>query len=83
MAALKRSQAAEEVEEFSDRLSALDAQELNLQALEIIANWREDLTIRLRRADLKLELIGGEDDVALAFEVEEFKRCCKVLGWRP
>ena len=81
--ALKRSQAAEEVAEFSKRLSAIDAQELNLQALEIMADWQEDLTIRLHRAGLKLELIGGDDDVALAFEVEEFKRCCRALRWKP
>ena len=81
--ALNRSQAAEEVAESFGRLSALDAQELNLQALEIMAEWREDLTIRLRRACLKLELIGGDDDAALSFEVEEFKRCCRVLGWKP
>jgi hypothetical protein len=68
-----------EVAEFSDRL---DARELNLQALEIMGEWREDLTARLRRAGLKLELIGGDDDSALAFEAAEFKRCCRVLGWR-
>ena len=28
----------------------------------MMADWREDLTIRLRRAGLKLELIGGDDD---------------------
>jgi hypothetical protein len=80
-ASLKRS--TEEAEKLSDQLSALDAQELNLQALEIMADWREDLTVRLHRAGLKLELIGGDDDTALAIEADEFKRCCKVLGWRP
>jgi hypothetical protein len=71
------------VDDLADSLSALDAQELNLQALEIMADWHADLTTRLRRAGLKLELIGGEDDEALAAEAEEFKRCCRALGWRP
>ena len=50
-----------------------------------MADWREDLTIRLRRAGLKLELIGGDDaeQAALECEADEFNRCCKVLGWRP
>ena len=81
--ALNRTKLPKRLRSSFARLSALDAQELNLQALEIMAEWRRDLTIRLRRACLKLELIGGDDDAALSFEVEEFKRCCRVLGWRP
>ena len=68
--ALNWSQAAEEVAKSFGCLSALDAQELNLQALEIMAEWREDLTkSRLRRAlAFKLELIGGAaDDAARSF----------------
>jgi hypothetical protein len=54
-------------------------------ALEHMATWREDLTIRLRRALLKFELIGLDqaEQEALEFEAAEFNRCVKVLGWRP
>ena len=59
--------------------------ELHGDALEQMATWREDLTIRIRRATLKFELIGLDDaeQAALEREAAEFNRCCKVLGWRP
>jgi hypothetical protein len=59
--------------------------ELHGDALEQMATWREDLTIRIRRATLKLELIGLDDaeQAALEREAAEFNRCCRVLGWRP
>ena len=67
-------------------LESLDAKiELHADALEQIATWREDLTIRTQRATLKFELIGLEpsEQAALEREASEFNRCCKVLGWRP
>jgi hypothetical protein len=62
-----------------------DSTELHGDALEQMASWREDLTIRIRRATLKFELIGldGAEQDALEREAAEFNRCCKVLGWRP
>ena len=80
-AALKQER---DVAELGNSLSALDAQELNLQALEIMADWRVDLTTRIRRGGLKFELIGldqAEQD-KLELEQAEFSRCCKVLKWR-
>jgi hypothetical protein len=59
--------------------------ELHGEALAQMATWREDLTVRIRRATLKFELIGldqAEQD-ALEHECAEFNRCCRVLGWRP
>ena len=58
--------------------------ELHGDALEQMATWREDLTIRLRRARLKFELVGLDEaeQAALERETEEFNRCCKVLAWR-
>jgi hypothetical protein len=64
--------------------SLSDSMELHGEALEQIATWREDLTVRIRRAQLKFQLIGLEHaEDALERETAEFNRCCKVLGWRP
>jgi hypothetical protein len=60
-----------------------DSTELHGEALEQMATWREDLTVRIRRAVLKFELIGLEEQAALEREAAEFNRCCRVLGWRP
>jgi hypothetical protein len=59
--------------------------ELHGDALEQMAAWREDLTIRIRRATLKFELIGLDpmEQAALERESAEFNRSCRVLGWRP
>jgi hypothetical protein len=54
------------------------------EQLEIIADWRDDLTIRIRRARLAFELVGldvAEQDRLIA-EVEEFRRTCRCLAWR-
>jgi hypothetical protein len=66
-----------------ERLSSV--MEMRGDALEQMATWREDLTIRIRRALLKFEHIGLDDaeQAALEREAAEFNRCCKVLGWRP
>ena len=62
-----------------------DSTELHGEALEQMATWREDLTVRIRRAVLKFELIGLDEaeQGTLERETAEFNRCCKVLGWRP
>ena len=62
-----------------------DSTELHGDALEQMATWREDLTVRVRRALLKFELIGLDDaeQATLEREAAEFNRSCRVLGWRP
>lgn len=62
-----------------------ETMELHVDALEVMATWREDLTIRTRRATLKFELIGLDpmEQAALEREAAEFNRSCRVLGWRP
>jgi hypothetical protein len=59
--------------------------EARVEPLEIIADWREDLTRQLRRAQLRFELIGldQKEDERLKAEVADFSRCCRVLTWRP
>jgi hypothetical protein len=59
--------------------------ELHGDALEQMATWRQDLTMRIRRATLKFELIGLDpaEQESLEREADEFNRCCRVLGWRP
>ena len=53
------------------------------EALEIIAAWRDELRVRLARAELRAELIGlhGEEQHALAVEVNAFRRCCRGSVW--
>jgi hypothetical protein len=57
-----------------------------LADLEIIADWREDLSIRIARARLRHEIAGLHPDeiINLASEAREFKRVCenlkKVIG---
>jgi len=48
----------------------------DLETEEIFASWRADLTAKIARARLRFELIGvdPEEIVALACEVEEFRR---------
>ncbi len=52
-------------------------------ALGIITAWRNELRVRLARAELQLELTGlpDEEQDALVAEVAEFKRLCRILGW--
>jgi hypothetical protein len=56
-----------------------------IEPLEIIADWREDLTRRLRQAQLCFELIGldSDEEERLKAEVSDFVRCCRALMWRP
>jgi predicted DNA-binding transcriptional regulator AlpA len=83
VAAPKRQSVAPE--EWCSLESLNETMELHGDALEQMATWREDFTIRIRRAVLKFELIGLDDaeQAALEREADEFNRACKVLGWRP
>ena len=49
--------------------------------LEVAADWRDELSIKLRRAQLRFELIGLNDDErdALEAEVEECKEVLRCL----
>ena len=53
----------------------------DIDALEIVADWREDLTMRIRRARLRQEFDGvsPEEIMALSAETEDFKRLCRTL----
>jgi hypothetical protein len=53
----------------------------DIDSLEIIADWRVDLSTRLKRAQLRHELIGldPEEIAALGDETRDFKRLCQVL----
>ena len=53
----------------------------DIETLEIVASWREDLSTRLQRARLRHELIGldPEEIAALGDETRDFKRLCAVL----
>lgn len=55
----------------------------DLDQLEAIADWRDDLAARIRQAQLRFELIGldGEDINALVQEASAFKRCCRGVTW--
>jgi hypothetical protein len=71
--------------QFSTPTTA-ELQERHLQALGIIADWRADLDRERLRLELRAELIGGVDEEEVEehrAEVELFKRCCRVLSWRP
>jgi len=50
--------------------------------LEIIADWKEDLTARLQRAELCFQTIGLSDERRedLMHEVNCFKRVCQFLA---
>jgi hypothetical protein len=62
-----------------------ELQERHHGALVIMADWQDDILCRQRRLDLRAELIGiePEEDEQLEAEVEQFKRCCRVLACRP
>ena len=62
-----------------------DHEPIDLDALETIADWNEDLQAKIRRALLRLELAGLEPELIdeLVKEVGAFKKCCRCLAWRP
>jgi hypothetical protein len=53
-----------------------------LADLEAIADWRDDLRSRIRRAHLRFEFIGldAQEQEALAVEVAAFKRVSTALA---
>jgi hypothetical protein len=53
-----------------------------LDDLEAVADWRDELAGKLRRAQLKLDLIGLDPDEQdyLAADVQTFTRLCSALG---
>jgi hypothetical protein len=52
----------------------------DIETLEIIADWKADLDMRFKRAQLRYELCGdnGEEVLALGEEARAFTRLCKV-----
>lgn len=50
--------------------------------LAVIADWRDDLLSRIRRAHLRFEFIGldADEQEALAAEVATFKQVCIALA---
>jgi hypothetical protein len=53
----------------------------DIDTLEIVSFWREDLTARLKRAQLRYELTGTcrEEIISLGDECRDFARLCGVL----
>jgi hypothetical protein len=53
----------------------------DIDTLEIVADWRVDLSTRLKRAQLRHELVGinPEEIAALGGEARDFSRLVKVL----
>jgi hypothetical protein len=56
---------------------------IDLDQLELIADWKDDLRSRIDRARLRFELIGlGPDEQEqLEDEVQQFKRVCAYIAW--
>jgi hypothetical protein len=65
-----------------ERLAKPSSFHRSLDALEVIADWKEDLLRRIRRRQLIYELVtvAGEQD-RLIDEVQTIKRVCKCFGW--
>jgi hypothetical protein len=56
----------------------------DIEILETIAAWKEDLRARIRRAELRFELLDAEFDFSdLQEEVADFVRACRAVMWRP
>ena len=53
--------------------------------LETVCEWRDDLTARLRRAQLRFDLVGLDADErgALEAEVQTFLQVCRCLAGAP
>jgi hypothetical protein len=63
--------------------AALDPKfERVIEDLVLIADWRDDLVTRIRRAELLFELVDIDHPEidAVFYEVHDFKRVCRVLG---
>jgi hypothetical protein len=54
---------------------------VDVETLELVADWKDDLRARLARAMLVYETIGAgrEDVIALGAEVQAFTGVCQAL----
>jgi len=74
----------EHQEQLAAELAALRQHlERRTEANTVIAEWHDELRVRIARARLKFELIGLDTDKheALVSEVADFKRVCRAIGW--
>jgi hypothetical protein len=61
-----------------------ELQERHLEALEIVADWKDSIARRRKRLELRAELIGGIDDDEvgeLRQDSDRLARCIQVLKW--
>ena len=60
----------------------LEDLELHTARLELIADWKDTLSARLRRAELCLEFgaLTDQDLEALTAEVSDFKHVCRCIA---
>ncbi len=55
----------------------------NIERLSLIADWQDDLRMKIARAEMIFQLHDCEFDFQpLADEVAAFKRVCACLAWR-
>jgi hypothetical protein len=54
---------------------------VDINTLEIMATWKQDLRVRYERAQLRYELAGdnGEEIMVLGAEMKAFADCCETL----
>ena len=54
---------------------------LDIVQLEIIADWRQELTAKIRRARMRFELVGLDNDSIdqLSADVAAFRQVCRCL----
>jgi hypothetical protein len=56
---------------------------LDVEQLELLADWKSDIEARISRAQLRFMLVDVDHDFAnLGQEVADFARVCRVLKWR-
>jgi len=67
------------------RRTKVDEAGIDIEQLEFVADWKDELTAKIRRAQLSFELVGLHPDEVelLAAEVAAFKKVCCCLAWRP
>jgi hypothetical protein len=55
---------------------------IDIERLELIADWRADLTTKIKRAEMRFELVGLDQDQTnqIAEEVAAFKKVCHCLA---
>lgn len=59
--------------------------ERRAEANHIICQWRDELRTKIRRNQLRFELIGlcPDEHEQLVNEVAEYKRLCRAIDWSP